>query len=166
MEEICGFFIIESHVLETTSGFRSEREVEELWDAVVSRLSSAIGSALVEQKDPDTFLRVKEYLTAFVMTLEVIVKCRRLDRNTHDPVAQSYSYSTHSLHSLTLALFEKYTGLLETEFSRKLDSVRSVFIDLLLVLGKISSRLCSKMITCQCISLRCPRKSLYSVAFG
>ncbi|KAI9574653.1 exocyst complex subunit Sec15-like-domain-containing protein [Boletus coccyginus] len=105
LEEICGFFIIESHVLETTSGFRSEREVEELWDAVVSRLSSAIGSALVEQKDPDTFLRVKECLTAFVMTLE------------------SYSYPTDSLHSLTLALFEKYTGLLETEFSRKLDSV-------------------------------------------
>lgn len=73
MEEICGFFIIESHVLETTSGFRSEREVEELWDAVVSRLSSAIGTALVEQKDPDTFLKVKECLTAFVMTLEVII---------------------------------------------------------------------------------------------
>lgn len=73
MEEICGFFIIESHVLETTSGFRSEREVEELWDAVVSRLSSAIGLALVEQKDPDTFLKVKECLTAFVMTLEVII---------------------------------------------------------------------------------------------
>ncbi|KAG9317484.1 exocyst complex subunit Sec15-like-domain-containing protein [Chiua virens] len=105
LEEICGFFIIESHVLETTSGFRSEREVEELWDAVVSRLSSAIGSALVEQKDPDTFLRVKECLTTFVLTLE------------------SYSYSTHSLHTLTLALFEKYTGLLETEFSAKLDSV-------------------------------------------
>lgn len=63
-------------MLETTSGFRSEREVEELWDAVVSRLSSAIGSALVDQRDPDTFLRVKEGLTAFVMTLEVIVACR------------------------------------------------------------------------------------------
>lgn len=124
LEEICGFFIIESHVLETTSGFRSERDVEELWDAVVSRLSSAIGSALVEQKDPDTFLRVKESLTIFVMTLEVIVKCRCLVWDTNDLVAQSYSYPTHSLHSLTLALFEKYTELLESEFSRKLDSVR------------------------------------------
>ncbi|KAH0839949.1 exocyst complex subunit Sec15-like-domain-containing protein [Lanmaoa asiatica] len=122
LEEICGFFIIESHVLETTSGFRSEREVEELWDAVVSRLSSAIGSALVEQKDPDTFLKVKECLTAFVMTLEVIVPCP-LTRDINDLGVQSYSYSTHSLHSLTLALFEKYTGLLENEFSRKLDSV-------------------------------------------
>ncbi|KAF9226637.1 exocyst complex subunit Sec15-like protein [Gyrodon lividus] len=105
IEEICGFFIIESHVLETTSGFRSEREVEELWDAVVARLSSVIGSVLVEEKDPDTFLRVKEYLAAFVMTLE------------------SYSYSTHSLHCLTLVLFEKYAGLLESQFSQKLDGV-------------------------------------------
>ncbi|KAF8842725.1 exocyst complex subunit Sec15-like protein [Paxillus ammoniavirescens] len=105
VEEISGFFIIESHVLETTSGFRSEREVEELWDAVVARLSSAISSALAEEKDPDTFLRVKECLAAFVMTLE------------------SYSYSTHSLHSLTLMLFERYAGLLEAQFSRKLDEV-------------------------------------------
>ncbi|KIJ70132.1 hypothetical protein HYDPIDRAFT_172026 [Hydnomerulius pinastri MD-312] len=105
VQEICGFFIIEYHVLETTSGFRSEREVEELWEAVVTRLSEAISGALTEEKDPDTFLRVKECLTAFVMTLE------------------SYSYSTHSLHSLTLMLFERYAGLLETQFSRKLDGV-------------------------------------------
>lgn len=126
MEEICGFFIIESHVLETTSGFRSEREVEELWDAVVSRLSSFIGSALVEQKDPDAFLRVKECLAVFVMTLEVIVTRRTLIVMSSDLVVQTYSYSTQSLHSLTLALFEKYTELLETEFSRKLDSVRFI----------------------------------------
>ncbi|KIL00065.1 hypothetical protein PAXRUDRAFT_8485 [Paxillus rubicundulus Ve08.2h10] len=106
-QEISGFFIIESHVLETTSGFRSEREVEELWDAVVARLSSAISSAVAEEKDPDTFLRVKECLAAFVMTLE------------------SYSYSTHSLHSLILVLFERYAGLLEAQSSRKLDEVVS-----------------------------------------
>ncbi|KAF9247375.1 exocyst complex subunit Sec15-like-domain-containing protein [Melanogaster broomeanus] len=105
IQEICGFFIIESHVLETTSGFRSEREVEELWDAVMARLSSAISSAMAEQKDSDTFLSVKECMTAFVMTLE------------------SYSYSTQSLRSLTLVLFEKYAGLVETQLSRELDEV-------------------------------------------
>lgn len=50
-----------------------------------------------------------------------------LDCDVNDLVAQSYSYSTYSLHSLTLALFEKYAALLETEFSRKLDSVRSTY---------------------------------------
>jgi len=57
--------------LETTSGFRSELEVEELWDAVIARLSSAIRDVLAGEKDPDTFLRVKECLIGFVMTLEV-----------------------------------------------------------------------------------------------
>ena len=57
--------------METTSGFRSEQEVEELWDAVMARLSSAIRDVLAGEKDPDTFLRVKECLIGFVMTLEV-----------------------------------------------------------------------------------------------
>ncbi|KAG1752614.1 exocyst complex subunit Sec15-like-domain-containing protein [Suillus paluster] len=94
-QEICGFFIIESHVLETTGNFRSEREVEELWEALVSRLSP----------DPDSFLRVKECLIGFVTTLE------------------SYSYATQSLHSLVLMLFEKYAGLLEGQFSRRFDDI-------------------------------------------
>ncbi|KAH7887589.1 exocyst complex subunit Sec15-like-domain-containing protein [Phlebopus sp. FC_14] len=105
IQEICGFFIIESHVLDTTSGFRSEREVEELWDAVLARLSSAVSNALAGEKDPDAFLRVKESVTGFLMTLE------------------SYSYTTQLLHSLALSLFEGYASLLETEFSRKLDAV-------------------------------------------
>ena len=36
-QEIVGFFIIETHVLNTTGNFRSERDVEELWDALVGR---------------------------------------------------------------------------------------------------------------------------------
>ncbi|KAL4076144.1 exocyst complex subunit Sec15-like-domain-containing protein [Scleroderma citrinum] len=103
IQEICGFFIIESHVLETTSGFRSEQEVEELWDAVMARLSSAIRDVLAGERDPDTFLKVKECLIGFVMTLE------------------SYSYSTQTHRDLMLALFSTYAGLLEDQFSQKLD---------------------------------------------
>lgn len=69
--EICGFFIVETHVLNTTGTFRSAREVEELWDALVARLSRAVEDALRMEKDPDVFLRVKECLIAFIMTLEV-----------------------------------------------------------------------------------------------
>lgn len=50
-----------------------------------------------------------------------------LDCDVNDLVEQSYSYSTYSLHSLTLVLFEKYTALLETEFSQKLDSVSFIY---------------------------------------
>ncbi|KAG2077239.1 exocyst complex subunit Sec15-like protein [Suillus decipiens] len=104
-QEICGFFIIESHVLETTGNFRSQREVEELWEALVARLSSAIEASLANETDPDSFLRVKECLIGFVTTLE------------------SYSYATQSLHSLILTLFEQYAGLLEGQFSRRFDGI-------------------------------------------
>lgn len=70
-QEISGFFIVESHVLETTGAFRSERDVEELWDALVMRLSTAIEGALRIETDPDAFLKVKECLIGFIMTLEV-----------------------------------------------------------------------------------------------
>ena len=74
VEEITGFFIIESHVLETTGGFRSSREVEELWDALVQRLTTAVEAALEKETDAASFLRVKENLLDFVITVEV---CRR-----------------------------------------------------------------------------------------
>lgn len=71
-QEITGFFIIESHVLETTGTFRSWRNVEELWDVVISRLTTGINNALRSENDSDVYLRVKENLLTFVMALEVI----------------------------------------------------------------------------------------------
>jgi exocyst complex component 6 len=73
IQEVTGFFIVEYHVLRTTRGFRSEREVEELWDGTVHRLSDGIDSALENEKvvAPDVFLRVKESVLAFITTMEV-----------------------------------------------------------------------------------------------
>ena len=59
-------------MLSTTGSFRSEREVEDLWEALINRLSKAVEDALRNEKDPDTFLKVKEALLGAVMTLEVI----------------------------------------------------------------------------------------------
>lgn len=70
-QEIVGFFIIENHVLDTTGNFRSERDVEELWEGVISRMGNAVEGALRNENDPDAFLRVKESLIGFIMTLEV-----------------------------------------------------------------------------------------------
>ncbi|KAK0490802.1 rsec15 [Armillaria novae-zelandiae] len=105
VQEISGFFIVESHVLETTGTFRSQRDVEELWEGLVGRLRSGIERALQIENDPDTFLRVKECLIEFLMTLD------------------SPSYSTASLHSFIIVLFEKYAKLLEAQFSRRFDSI-------------------------------------------
>ncbi|TDL29539.1 exocyst complex component, sec15 subunit [Rickenella mellea] len=102
-QEITGFFIVESQVLHTTRNFRSELEIEELWDAIVQRLCVAVEYSLKVESNHDVFLRVKECLIGFIMTLE------------------AYAYSTNQLHSFILVLFEKYATLLEKEFGRRLD---------------------------------------------
>jgi len=71
VQEIVGFFIVESHVLRTTRGFRSEREVEDLWETVVVRVGEGMGQALANEINPEVFLDVKESLIAFSATLEV-----------------------------------------------------------------------------------------------
>ncbi|KAJ6576017.1 rsec15 [Mycena vulgaris] len=67
---ISGFFIVETRVLETTGNFRSEQDVEELWDALVIRLTSALDGAFRVETDPDSFLSVKECLIEFIMTFD------------------------------------------------------------------------------------------------
>ncbi|KAI0356457.1 rsec15 [Trametes cingulata] len=104
-QEIVGYFIVENHVLNTTGSFRSEREVEDLWDALISRLSKAVEDALRNEKDPDIYLKVKEALLGSVMALE------------------SYSYSTGSIHSLILRLFEKYVNILESKFGKRFENI-------------------------------------------
>ncbi|KAF8165519.1 exocyst complex component, sec15 subunit [Crassisporium funariophilum] len=103
-QEISGFFIVESHVLETTGTFRSSRDVEELWDALIVRLAAAIEGALRTETDPEAFLKVKESLLNFIMTVE------------------SSSYSTSSLNAFIIVLFEKYANLLQTQFTRRFEA--------------------------------------------
>ncbi len=72
-QEIIGFFIVENHVLRTTEFFRSEQLIEELWDAVVDKLSSSVEDVLESETETEEFLRVKESLVAFMTTLEVLM---------------------------------------------------------------------------------------------
>lgn len=104
-QEVCGFFIIESHVLQTTGNFRSEREVEELYEALLTRFTSSIQSTLTDQTEPDTLLKVKECLVSLIMTLE------------------SYSYPTHALNSFVLLMFQRYSTSLESQFSRRFENI-------------------------------------------
>lgn len=122
-----GFFIIEREVLRTTRNFRNERDIEELWDSVVARLTQGIELALKSETEPEKFLRVKECLLAFIMTLEVCslvsgiaLKCLTNLLCFND---QSYSYSPSLLQSFILVLFEKYTVLLEKQFGTRFDNV-------------------------------------------
>lgn len=119
-----GYFIVENHVLNSTGSFRSEREVEDLWDALISRLSNAVEDTLRNEKDPDTYLKVKEALLGSVMTLEVSIDPSISRWEVADRRAQAYTYSTGSIHSVILRLFEKYVGILETKFGKRFENVR------------------------------------------
>ena len=66
-----GFFIIEREVIQTTRNFRNERDIEELWVNVTARLTAAIEEALKTESEPELYLRVKENLLTFILTLEV-----------------------------------------------------------------------------------------------
>ncbi|KAF9006559.1 exocyst complex component, sec15 subunit [Cyathus striatus] len=103
-QEISGFFIVESHVLETTGTFRSQRDVEELWEALVSRLTTAVEQSLRIETNPETFLLAKQSMLSFIMTLEA-------------------NYSVASLQSFVMVLFQKYATLLETQYGKRFESI-------------------------------------------
>ncbi|GAA6018183.1 hypothetical protein JCM11491_005623 [Sporobolomyces phaffii] len=105
LEEIVGFFLIESHVLKTTTNFRSEQDVESLWDGMCERVVEIVDKGLEGQEDPEVFLGTKFRVLTFVQTLE------------------GYGYSTSALHALLLTLFSRYSQLLQRKFSGDFEQI-------------------------------------------
>jgi hypothetical protein len=71
MQELVGFFIIEAHVLRTMPDFRSQRDVDELWDMMCRRMVEIMGQGLKGCGEPEVFLESKTNVLLFVQTLEV-----------------------------------------------------------------------------------------------
>jgi hypothetical protein len=71
MQEIAGFFIVESYVLRTTRNFRSEREVEELWEEAIRRITEGVRDSLAGEQDYELFIAVKDCLVSFASAMEV-----------------------------------------------------------------------------------------------
>jgi hypothetical protein len=61
------------HVLRTTGSFRSEQEVDDLWDGMCERTVSIVGEALRGCEDPEVFLGTKSQVLTFIQTLEVSI---------------------------------------------------------------------------------------------
>jgi hypothetical protein len=80
LEEIVGFFLIESHVVRTTNSFRAEQDVEDLWDGMCERVVRIVHEGLAECEDPEIFLGTKFKVLTFVQTLEVRNKSLYLHR--------------------------------------------------------------------------------------
>ncbi|GAA5888722.1 hypothetical protein JCM6882_002826 [Rhodosporidiobolus microsporus] len=105
LEELVGFFLIESHVLRTTNSFRSEQDVEDLWDGMCERVVGVVGEGLSNEEDPEVFLGTKLRVLTFVQTLE------------------GYGYSVSQLNALLLTLFERYSQLLQRKFSGDFEQI-------------------------------------------
>lgn len=71
MHELVGFFIIESHVARVMPDFRSQNDVDELWDQMCLRMVEVVGGGLKGCEDAEVFLGVKKEVLLFVQTLEV-----------------------------------------------------------------------------------------------
>ncbi|KAF8341518.1 exocyst complex component, sec15 subunit [Cantharellus anzutake] len=97
--ELIGFFLVEIEVLRTTIGFRSMREVEDLWDDVVKRLVDLVGGSVRSQRDMGFIADVKDTLTTFVQTIE------------------TYDFDIAPLQELLLSMFETHSALLEKQFA-------------------------------------------------
>ncbi|KAK4699775.1 exocyst complex component 6, partial [Phenoliferia sp. Uapishka_3] len=86
LEEIVGFFLIESHVLKTTTNsFRSEQDVEDLWDGMCERVVRIVDEGLGGCEDPEVFLGTKFKVLTFVQTLEIVLDDDHQQMVVNDP---------------------------------------------------------------------------------
>ncbi|WWC70274.1 uncharacterized protein I206_104224 [Kwoniella pini CBS 10737] len=107
MQELVGFFIIESHLLRTMPDFRTQRDVDELWDEMCKRIVEVVGTGLKGCSEPEVFLESKTNVLLFVQTLE------------------GYGYNITELNGLLITLFERYSELLLRKFSTDFDHIVS-----------------------------------------
>lgn len=70
MQELVGFFIIEEHVMRSVPDFRSQHDVDELWNTMCKRIVEVMGTGLKGCEDPEVFLGSKTNVLLFVQTLE------------------------------------------------------------------------------------------------
>jgi hypothetical protein len=118
MQELVGFFIVESHVLRTMPDFRSQRDVDDLWDEMCKRIGEVIGGGLKGCGEPEIFLESKTNVLLFVQTLEV---CYIIWRGWW----QGYGYNVTELNGVLITLFERYSELLLRKFSADFDQIVS-----------------------------------------
>ncbi|WVQ82288.1 hypothetical protein IAT38_004416 [Cryptococcus sp. DSM 104549] len=107
MQELVGFFIIESHILHTMPDFRTQRDVDELWDEMCGRIGEVMSQGLKGCGEPEVFLESKTEVLLFVQTLE------------------GYGYNISELNGLLITLFERYSELLLRKFSTDFDQIVS-----------------------------------------
>ncbi|KAG1175862.1 hypothetical protein G6F70_003830 [Rhizopus microsporus] len=105
LQDIVGFFIIEHMILHNTTEFRSQAEVDGLWEMVTGKVILVVSESLKGCKDPELFLRIKFLLLMFIQTLE------------------GFDYSVKPLQETLLTLFQRYSELLINQYSEVMEKI-------------------------------------------
>ncbi|ORX92773.1 hypothetical protein K493DRAFT_408691 [Basidiobolus meristosporus CBS 931.73] len=87
MYDITGFFIIEHVVLTSTQNFRSNSEIDSLWEMVTNKVVTVMVQSVQNCEEPESIGQLKQLLLTFIHTME------------------SYSYDVRKLRELVTALF-------------------------------------------------------------
>ncbi|PKC06061.1 exocyst complex subunit Sec15-like protein [Rhizophagus irregularis] len=98
LQDIVGFFVVEYVIVHSTQNFRSQTEVDNLWDSVIAKVVKIITESLDECHDPNLFLQIKFSLFTFIQTLE------------------DYGYNVHAFTDLILTVFQRYSDMLKQRF--------------------------------------------------
>ncbi|KAI5365063.1 Putative exocyst complex component EXOC6/Sec15, EXOC6/PINT-1/Sec15/Tip20, domain 2 [Septoria linicola] len=99
LEGIAGFAIVEKATMQKTENFRSQGDIDELWESMCQSSVSLISTALHHVDNDERLLKVKGVIALFIQTMD------------------SWGYSVASLDGLLLTLFDKYSSLLKRRFS-------------------------------------------------
>ncbi|RHZ47096.1 hypothetical protein Glove_593g29 [Diversispora epigaea] len=99
LQEIVGFFVIEHVIVHSTQNFRSQSEVDNLWENVIAKVVKIVSESLDDCYDPILFQKIKFCLFTFIQTLE------------------DYGYNVNSFTDLILTVFQRYSEMLKHKFS-------------------------------------------------
>lgn len=100
LEGIAGFAIVErATMMKTPDNFRTQADVDELWDNMCQSAIKLISAALPTVDNDERLLKIKGVIALFIQTMD------------------SWGYSVSALDSLLLTLFAKYSSLLKKRFS-------------------------------------------------
>lgn len=106
LQDIIGYFVVESVVSDTTEHVRTRAAVEVQWELAVEKILKIVGDSLLNCYDPELFLEIKVLVVAFIQTME------------------TYNYPVSRLYELLLSLFNRYSDLLRLQAGERVQKVR------------------------------------------
>lgn len=105
IQEVVGFFMIESSVMSSTESFRSRGIVDSIWDDVMDKLNDIIANTLKTTSDTKVFLGLKVIIVNFMQSIE------------------KYGFSVSRISDSMANLYDSFTELMKSECTEKIIQV-------------------------------------------